>query len=40
VSVGKPIPSSGKDAQTLMAEVEEWIEAEVARLGRPEAVPA
>ncbi len=40
VSIGKPIASSGKDAQTLMAEVEDWIEAEVARLGRPEGVPA
>jgi hypothetical protein len=37
VSIGKPIRSSGKDAQTLMAEVEDWIEAEVARLGRPKA---
>jgi len=40
VSIGKPIASSGKDAQKLMAEVEDWIEAEVARLGRPEGVPA
>ena len=40
VSIGKPISSAGKDAQTLMAEVEDWIEAEVARLGRPEGVPA
>jgi 1-acyl-sn-glycerol-3-phosphate acyltransferase len=40
VSVGKAIPSLGKDAQTLMAEVESWIEAEVARLGRPAGVPA
>jgi len=40
VSIGKPIRSSGKDAQTLMAEVEDWIEAEVARLGRPQGVPA
>ncbi len=40
VSIGKPIAPSGKDAQTLMAEVEDWIEAEVARLGRPEGVPA
>ena len=35
VSIGKPIPSAGKDAQTLMAEVETWIEAEVERLGKP-----
>jgi 1-acyl-sn-glycerol-3-phosphate acyltransferase len=40
VSIGKAIPSLGKDAQTLMAEVESWIEAEVARLGRPAGVPA
>jgi len=40
VSIGKPIAASGKDPQTLMAEVENWIEAEVARLGRPEGVPA
>lgn len=40
VSIGKPIPSVGKDAQTLMAEVEAWIEGEVARLGRPAGVPA
>jgi 1-acyl-sn-glycerol-3-phosphate acyltransferase len=40
VSIGKPISSAGKDAQTLMAEVEDWIEPEVARLGRPEGVPA
>jgi 1-acyl-sn-glycerol-3-phosphate acyltransferase len=39
VSIGKAIPSLGKDAQTLMAEVESWIEAEVARLGRPAGVP-
>jgi len=40
VSIGKPISASGKDPQTLMAEVENWIEGEVARLGRPEGVPA
>ena len=40
VSIGKPIAASGKDPQTLMAEVENWIEAEVARLGRPEGAPA
>ena len=40
VSIGKPIAPTGKDAQTLMAEVEDWIEAEVARLGRPDGVPA
>jgi 1-acyl-sn-glycerol-3-phosphate acyltransferase len=36
VSIGKPIPPDGKDAQTLMQEAETWIESEVARLGRPE----
>ncbi len=40
VSIGKPIPSVGKDPQTLMAEAESWIEGEVARLGRPAGVPA
>ena len=35
ISIGKPIPSDGKDAQTLMREVESWIEAEVARIGLP-----
>jgi len=35
VSIGKPIPSAGRDAQTLMADVEDWIETEVARLGKP-----
>jgi 1-acyl-sn-glycerol-3-phosphate acyltransferase len=40
VSIGKPIPSLGKDAQALMAEAETWIETEVARLGRPAGVPA
>ena len=33
VSIGAPIPSAGKTSDTLMAEVEEWIEGEVARLG-------
>ena len=40
VSIGKPIPSQGKDAQSLMTEVENWIESEVERLGRPAGVPA
>ncbi|WP_333846370.1 lysophospholipid acyltransferase family protein [Limnohabitans sp.] len=36
VSIGKPIPSAGRDADELMAEVEAWIEAEMHRLD-PEA---
>jgi 1-acyl-sn-glycerol-3-phosphate acyltransferase len=35
ISIGKPILPNGKDAQTLMREVESWIEAEVERLGVP-----
>ncbi len=35
LSIGKPIPSADKDAGTLMQEVENWIEAETARLGIP-----
>ena len=35
ISIGKPIQSTGKDAQALIREVETWIEAEVARLGKP-----
>jgi 1-acyl-sn-glycerol-3-phosphate acyltransferase len=35
VSIGAPIPSAGKDMQTLTSEVETWIENEVARLGNP-----
>src|SRR5215831_10481353 len=35
VSIGKPIPSSGTDMQTLTSAVERWIEDEVARLGNP-----
>jgi 1-acyl-sn-glycerol-3-phosphate acyltransferase len=35
VSFGPPIPSAGKTAQELVAEVEAWIEGEVARIGRP-----
>jgi 1-acyl-sn-glycerol-3-phosphate acyltransferase len=34
VSIGKPIPPSS-DPQTLMQDVERWIEGEVARLGVP-----
>ena len=36
VSIGKPIPSTGRDADSLMREVEAWIEAEMRRLD-PEA---
>ena len=35
VSIGPPIPSTGKDMQSLTSEVETWIENEVARLGNP-----
>ncbi|MEO6032152.1 MAG: lysophospholipid acyltransferase family protein [Burkholderiaceae bacterium] len=38
VSVGKPIPSTGRHADELMREVEAWIEAEMRRLD-PEAYP-
>jgi 1-acyl-sn-glycerol-3-phosphate acyltransferase len=31
-SIGKPIPSDGRDADELMREVETWIEAEMRRL--------
>jgi 1-acyl-sn-glycerol-3-phosphate acyltransferase len=36
VSIGKPIPSAGRDADDLIREVEAWIEAEMHRLD-PEA---
>jgi 1-acyl-sn-glycerol-3-phosphate acyltransferase len=36
ISIGKPIPSVGRDAEELMREVETWIEAEMHRLD-PEA---
>jgi 1-acyl-sn-glycerol-3-phosphate acyltransferase len=35
MSIGRPISSVGRDAQSLMAEVEDWIETEVVRLGNP-----
>jgi 1-acyl-sn-glycerol-3-phosphate acyltransferase len=35
-SIGKPIPSQGREADELMKEVEDWIEAEMRRLD-PEA---
>jgi 1-acyl-sn-glycerol-3-phosphate acyltransferase len=37
-SIGKPIPSAGRQADELMAEVEAWIEAEMRRLD-PSAYP-
>ena len=39
VSIGKPIPSTGREADELMREVEAWIEAEMRRLD-PEAYAA
>ena len=36
VSIGKPIPSEGRDAEELTREVEQWIESEMQRLD-PEA---
>ena len=38
VSIGKPIPSAGRQPDELMREVEAWIEAEMRRLD-PEAYP-
>jgi 1-acyl-sn-glycerol-3-phosphate acyltransferase len=35
VSIGRPIPSTGREALELTTEVERWIEAEVERLGDP-----
>jgi 1-acyl-sn-glycerol-3-phosphate acyltransferase len=35
ISFGPPIAPEGKDAQQLTSAVETWIEAEVARLGKP-----
>ena len=37
VSIGRPIPSTGRRHDELMAEVEAWIEAEMARLDPPPA---
>jgi len=36
ISIGKPIPSEGRGAEELMAEVQQWIESEMRRLD-PEA---
>jgi 1-acyl-sn-glycerol-3-phosphate acyltransferase len=38
VSIGKPIPSAGRQPEELMREVEDWIEAEMRRLD-PDAYP-
>jgi 1-acyl-sn-glycerol-3-phosphate acyltransferase len=38
VSIGRPIPSEGRQPDELMKEVETWIEAEMRRLD-PEAYP-
>jgi len=38
VSIGRPIPSAGRDSDELMREVEAWIEGEMRRLD-PEAYP-
>lgn len=38
ISIGKPISSTGREPEELMAEVEQWIEAEMRRLD-PEAYP-
>ncbi len=38
ISIGKPIPSAGREPDELMREVEAWIEAEMHRLD-PEAYP-
>jgi 1-acyl-sn-glycerol-3-phosphate acyltransferase len=35
MSIGPAIASQGKDPQLLSAEIEQWIEGEVARIGRP-----
>jgi 1-acyl-sn-glycerol-3-phosphate acyltransferase len=35
ISFGSPLRPAGKDPQQLTAEVEQWIEGEVARLGKP-----
>ena len=40
ISIGPPIPATGREPAELTAEVERWIEAEVARLGDPRVAPA
>jgi 1-acyl-sn-glycerol-3-phosphate acyltransferase len=39
ISIGRPIPSTGRDPDELMREIERWIESEMRRLD-PEAYPA
>lgn len=39
ISIGPPIASAGRDPESLMAEVEGWVEAEMRRLD-PQAYPA
>jgi len=39
VSIGKPIPSAGRESDELMREVEAWIEAEMRRLDPEAYVP-
>lgn len=38
ISIGRPIPATGRQPMELTAEVERWIEAEVERLGDPRSV--
>lgn len=40
ISIGRPIPSTGREPVELTAEVERWIEEEVARLGDPRVIAA
>ncbi len=40
ISIGHPIAATGREPMELTVEVERWIEAEVARLGDPRAIPA
>ena len=40
ISIGRPIPATGREPLELTAEVERWIEAEVERLGDPRSAPA
>jgi 1-acyl-sn-glycerol-3-phosphate acyltransferase len=39
ISIGKPIPATGREPDELMREVERWVEAEMRRLD-PEAYVA
>ena len=40
ISIGRAIPSTGREPLELTAEVERWIETEVARLGDPRRIPS